>query len=117
MLQTPQEIEVWYVLPALRRELALELSQKGLSQSQIAELLHITKPAVSQYMNKKRAQGIEFDPKVKGMIREAAENIVKTKNFMGELQKILRYIEKEKIICEIHQKHCKELSECNVCYE
>ena len=116
MLQTPQEIEVWYVLPALRKELSLELSQQGLSQTQIAELLHITKPAVSQYLRNKRASSVTFDPNVKKMIRESAQNILKTKNWMGEVQKILKYIEKEKIICDIHQQHCKDLSDCQVCY-
>ena len=117
MLQTPQEIEVWYVLPALRRELSIELSEKGLTQAHIAELLHITKPAVSQYLSKKRATEVVFDAKVKDIIKQAANSIVKNKNFMSELQKILRYIEKEKIICDIHQRYCKDLNACNVCFE
>lgn len=117
MLQTPQEIEVWYVLPALRRELALEFSKQGLNQTQIAEILQITKPAISQYLRNKRANEVVFDGTVKKMIQEAAKEILKTKNWMGAVQKILRHLEKEKIICTIHQQHCKELNECNVCYE
>ena len=35
----PQEIEVWYVLPAIRKQLALELIKQGLTQSQVSKLL------------------------------------------------------------------------------
>ena len=31
-MDTPQEIEVWYVLPALRREIAIALKKQGLKQ-------------------------------------------------------------------------------------
>jgi len=106
-------------LPALRRAFAQEFGQLGLNQSQVAEILQVTKPAISQYLNKKRASEIEFDPKVTKMIQEAAKSILKTKNhmdFMTEIQRILKYIEKEKIICEIHQRYCKDLNQCTVCF-
>ena len=40
MVFLPQELEIWYVLPALRREFALALTQKHkLSQRKAAEIL------------------------------------------------------------------------------
>ena len=116
MLQTPQEIEVWYVLPALRREFALEFQKQGLNQTQIAGILQITKPAISQYLHNKRASEVKVDGKVQVMIQEASKDILKTKNWMGAIQKILRHLEKEKIICDIHRGRCKELADCEVCY-
>ncbi len=116
MLQTPQEIEVWYVLPALRREFALEFQRCGFNQTRIAEILQITKPAVSQYLSNKRATDLEFDAQVKQMIQEASKEILKTKNWMGAIQKILRHLEKEKIICDVHRVKCKDLNDCQVCY-
>ena len=116
MYNLPQEIEVWYVLPALRRAFALEFQRQGLNQTKIAEVLQITKPAVSQYLSNKRATDIEFDAHVKKMIQEASKDIHKTKNWMGAAQKILRHLEKEKIICDVHRQRCKELVDCDVCY-
>ncbi|MBI2110228.1 hypothetical protein HYT51_00405, partial [Candidatus Woesearchaeota archaeon] len=37
----PQEIEVFYIIPALRRQLAIEMKKNGLKQKRIAELLLI----------------------------------------------------------------------------
>ena len=43
-------------LPAVRSLLAEQLSEDyGLYQEEIAETMNITQPAVSQYLNKKRA--------------------------------------------------------------
>ena len=54
-LKHPQEIEVWYVLPAIRKELVVTLKEKNLTQKKIAEFLNITEAAVSQYIKQKRA--------------------------------------------------------------
>ena len=51
----PQEIEVLYILPAIRRELTIEMKKIGLEQKKIAEYLCVTEAAVSQYLNSKRA--------------------------------------------------------------
>ena len=49
-----QDVEVRYVIPSLRRELAIHLSKEKLKQKEIAELLEITPAAVSQYLKQKR---------------------------------------------------------------
>ena len=54
-IQSPQSIELHYVLPAVRREIALKLKEKGLGQKEIAKRLSVTEAAVSQYINDKRA--------------------------------------------------------------
>ena len=52
----PQEIEVFYIIPAIRRHIAMYMKLRGLKQNKIAELLHIDKAAVSQYIKKKRGK-------------------------------------------------------------
>ncbi|MFH1405899.1 MAG: hypothetical protein ABIG52_01635 [Nanoarchaeota archaeon] len=52
----PQEIEVWYILPAIRKELVLALKEKGHTQKEIASFLNVTEPAISQYTKEKRAK-------------------------------------------------------------
>ena len=55
----PQEIEVWYLIPALRKELArIFIKDYGLAQKKAAELLGISGAAVSQYVKEKRAKEI-----------------------------------------------------------
>ena len=61
----PQEIEVWYIIPALRREFASILKEKGFPQKQIAEKLKLTESAVSQYLKLKRAKDLEVAAKKK----------------------------------------------------
>ena len=51
----PQEIEVRYILPALRKELAIELS-KDMKQKEVANILNITQSALSQYHKEKRGK-------------------------------------------------------------
>ena len=50
-LLLPQEIETFYVIPSLRRQLALCLKEKGMKQKDIAQLLGIDTAAVSQYLS------------------------------------------------------------------
>jgi len=53
--QTPCEIIVWHVLPAIRRELAKNMIEKhGLTQKEAAEKLGLTEAAVSRYKSGKR---------------------------------------------------------------
>ena len=54
-MELPQEIELWYVIPSLRKALVTVLKKKGMKQKDIAPLLGISEPAVSQYMKDKRA--------------------------------------------------------------
>lgn len=54
-MKFPQEVITWKVLPAIRAKLAKRLKEKGLTQKEIAEILGLTAPAVSQYMSGKRA--------------------------------------------------------------
>ena len=57
----PQEIEVWYLIPALRREFTrIFIKDYGLTQKQTADILGITEAAISQYLRLKIANQIKF---------------------------------------------------------
>tara|TARA_Y100000310_G_C20552790_1_gene748985 strand:- start:875 stop:1192 length:318 start_codon:yes stop_codon:yes gene_type:complete len=64
-MKFPQELIVSKVLPAIRAKLAMRLKETGVTQREIAEILGLTPPAVSQYMSGKRAAdyslGSEYD--------------------------------------------------------
>jgi hypothetical protein len=54
-------IVVRYVVPTIRSELAKELLHFGMKTKENSELLDITQPAVSQYINDKREHDIKFN--------------------------------------------------------
>ena len=113
---TPQEINVWYILPALRRELAVILKKKKIKQKQIARILGVTEPAVSQYLKNKRARAVHFSKKIKREIDKAAENMVQDKTcHRYELQNLINLIKKSGFLCKIHRKHDHVPLCCNVC--
>ena len=60
----PQEVELWYLIPALRREIAkILVKDYDLSQVEIAKILKITESAVSQYLKEKRGNELKFTEK------------------------------------------------------
>ena len=115
-METPQEIEVWYVLPAIRRKLAFAMKEQGKSQKEIAKLLDITEAAVSQYLHKKRAKECKLSRTVLTLIKKSAANISSKKDAMEHVQKILNLANEEKLICRIHKSQNSKLKTCEVCF-
>lgn len=113
----PQEVEVFYVLPALRREIAHAMKLKGKSQKEIASLLGITEPAVSQYFSSKRANHMDFDSKVSASIRDASARIVDQQSLVRETQGLLRMLRAERVICRMHASLGQVPTNCNLCFE
>ena len=116
-METPQEIEVWYVLPAIRRELARSMKSSGKTQKEIAKLLGITEPAVSQYLHKKRARDLHLGKNIKAAIQKSVKKILSKKEAMGEMQKILDQINEERVVCKMHKDRHSELKNCEVCFK
>lgn len=116
-MQQPQEIEVWYVLPAIRKQLALTLiTNFGLKQKKVASLLGIRESTVSQYIKEKRAREITFSEKVNNEIKKSASVIFKdSSKLVSEVQKICKVIKSERILCQIHKMHSKTPVNCEVC--
>ena len=112
----PQEIEVWYVLPAIRKELAIAMSKKGLNQRQIAKKLGITEPAVSQYIQNKRASNIKFNKVIKKEIEKSAEKIIKNSQPIREIQRVCSVIKDRMLICGFHHTYDPALPKnCKMC--
>ena len=114
----PQEIEVWYILPAIRRELTTALKEKGVSQKEIAIFLGITESAVSQYLHEKRGYGITFNRKLLRYIKESADKIMENPKLGAiEIQSILKESLKQDLLCQIHRQYDSEVPKsCEVCF-
>jgi uncharacterized protein len=116
-MDTPQEVEVWYILPALRKLFAIELKKTGLKQNQIAKALNITEAAVSQYLTKKRGEEIKFPKQIEKEVSVSVKKILDNKtNFRYEFQRILNIINEAKFICTVCHGHTRAEKACEICY-
>ena len=113
----PQEIEVWYIIPAIRRELARAMLGTGLKQRDIAGILGITEAAVSHYINSKRADYVKFSRGILEEIKRSADNIVKGGNVIMEIQRLCNICRKEGIVCRIGKMCGNVPRHCRVCFE
>lgn len=119
-MEMPQELEIWYVFPTIRREIAKSMSKKGLSQKDIAKRLKITEPAISQYIKSKRGKKFKIDKSLLKEIDISASNITKdhsTANLIYEMNRISNLIKKSGVICSLHRNYDKDpsLKECDIC--
>ena len=111
----PQEIEVWYVIPAIRRELAKVMAGRGMTQKKIAERLGVTEAAISQYMKSKRASGVKFNKQLMNEISRSAEMIASGSCVVKETQRICDICKTNLTLCEIHRMHGAPGENCRAC--
>lgn len=114
----PQEIEVWYVLPAIRKQLALELIKQGLTQSQVSKLLDCSRASVNQYTKQQRGQEI-LNQKIKSEIRKSSSLILKNKSAVfQEIMRISQVTKNTGLLCQLHKKlglaKCSCQSDCHL---
>ncbi|USS39885.1 ArsR family transcriptional regulator [Thermococcus aggregans] len=119
------EVASRYVYPSLRRRLVELLYEKGLKQTKIAELLHITQSAVSRYLNMDRGALVDISkfPDIDTELRSFADEIIRKKPDEYCIHRRLIEISLKMIgkgyICSLHAKIDPEVnpSECGVCLE
>ena len=118
----PQEIEVRYILPAIRRELTrVFVAEHNLSQKEAAKIMGLTEAAISQYRHDKRAKGIVFSSNVVNEIRNSAKKVLAEKNnkqrLIAEIYRISGLANVRQILCDIHRSQSKDLEHCNICFD
>ncbi len=117
--QMPQEIEVWYIIPAIRRELAKSMINLRLTQKQVAKRMGITEAAVSQYLSSKRAKEVVFSNAVLDEIRKSAKRIVEDKStLVPEMMRLTKLTGVKQVMCGLHKKRDVNLPKgCDICFE
>ena len=118
-IQMPQEIEVWYILPALRREMAKTMIKDyDLSQRDAARILGVTEAAISQYVNEKRAKNVSFDKKTLSLIKSSVQRIISNEHeLLNELYKLSDFLKKSELVCQIHKKYDHNVPHsCDICF-
>ena len=115
----PQELEVWYILPAIRKEVAkILIEDYEMKQKEVAEILGITDAAVSQYLSSKRAAELKFPKEELKKIKISADKIAKnpeeSMEHLSTLSKDL--MGNSKTICDLHKKYDSSVPHnCEVC--
>tara|TARA_B100001971_G_C18193180_1_gene539878 strand:+ start:474 stop:833 length:360 start_codon:yes stop_codon:yes gene_type:complete len=118
MKSMPQEIEVWYLIPALRRELTkIFIEDYDMSQKQVSGILSVTESAVSQYLKSKRAQELKFSEKEVEEIKKTAKLIHEDREHTLEhLYGLCVRLRGCSSLCELHKKHDSNLPKnCDLC--
>jgi uncharacterized protein len=114
----PQEVEVFYILPAIRKELSTSLKALGKSQKEIAKLLGVTEAAVSQYISSKRGTDVHFPAEIKMLITAAAPRITDHASMIAEVQSILAASKEGRFICQMHEQITDNIPKgCSVCFK
>lgn len=109
MYSLPQEIEVWYIIPAIRKELARILTKKyKMTFDKTGSILGVSKAAISQYINKKRAGLVRMPRGIKMEIEKSAAVIAKNNGMaLKEIIRILNLMKRTKCSCGICRKYNK----------
>lgn len=114
----PQEIEVWYIIPAIRRELAKCLVTKyQFTYDRVGKILGVSKAAIAQYLKNKRASKVKLHEKARQEAYKACGRIVagktdSTKEIIRLLELIRRKKWKSEVCGSIKEgkfEDCKEL--------
>lgn len=112
----PQELEVWYLLPAIRKRVALGLIEAGLSQKEIAKLMFITEAAISQYKKDKRANGdflgTKFDEEIKQSVHKIRSD---NQLFFPEVMRLNSLVKDSGVLCSLHKLKTTIELPCNNC--
>ena len=117
--QMPQEIEVWYIIPAIRRELTKSMIESGLTQKQVADHMGLTEAAVSQYLSLKRAKAVVFSNAILDEIKKSTKKIIENDVLLiPEMLRLCNLTSVKHVMCDIHKKQDVELPEgCDICFE
>jgi predicted transcriptional regulator len=110
----PQEIEVFYIIPTIRKYIAINLKKQGLKQKDIAAIMMIDTSAISQYASTKRGNKIKINKEVQKEIEKSSKNIKDPFSYIKETQRILRHI-RENCLCEIHKQISTIPKGCKSC--
>ncbi|MBO3753639.1 MAG: helix-turn-helix domain-containing protein [Candidatus Brockarchaeota archaeon] len=117
------ELTYRYVVPSVRRALAGKLVEKGMLRREAAELLGLSRSAVSRYLNSERGVLIKIAglEDVMNLVEKLAENIIQEEmdeyRVQEEIAKIATYFMSKKYFCGTHKKinPTMDIVRCRIC--
>ncbi len=122
-LVLPNELVVDHFLPTVRAMLATRLSDRGLTQQEIADELGVTQAAVSKYVSGDSGGDDRFrdHPETVATVDRIADGLAGGEmdgyDALAELLSLIRSLEDRGPICELHEEQMPELQGlgCDLC--
>lgn len=124
MQETPQELAARAILPALRGLVARELVREHhFTHQKAADLLGLSRPAVTLYARGQRGRAIELRKKedVQFMVRDMASELalgsLDPRGLMSRLDSAATYVLRKGYACQLHEQLDPSLkgSGCDLC--
>lgn len=117
------ELAYRYVIPSLRGLLVRELHRAGIQESIIADILGISRSAVTRYIKKERGRYtnlIKFDeivPVIKEISRDVAEKRIFPQEIHLRMFEVAANLMSRKRLCRLHKKidPSIDVANCKVC--
>jgi predicted fused transcriptional regulator/phosphomethylpyrimidine kinase/predicted transcriptional regulator len=112
-----EEVVVEEFLPTLRSLLAEELRDRGLTQSEVAELLGISQSAVSKYVHGEveRNERLLDDERLLALVERLGEGLTEGEmrpvQALVEIEVFIRQLEEGDLLAQLHQEAVPELAE------
>jgi hypothetical protein len=111
-----EEVVVDEFLPTFRSMLAEELRERGLTQSDVAELLGISQSAVSKYAHGdvERNERVLTDERVVGLVERLGEGLASGEmtpvQALAETEVLVRRLERGDLLATLHEEAMPELA-------
>lgn len=122
-LTLPEEIVAEQFVPTARAMLAVELDDRGLTQTEIGNRLGITQAAVSNHLGGEvaRSERLAEDPRLVATVERIADGLAEETmdevDALAELVALVREFEDRGPICDLHEAAMPELAGlgCDLC--
>ena len=124
-MSVPCEVAVKCVLPVVRAMLAKELMAKyRLKQTEVADILRVSQPAISLYYRKIRGKAIDLenDEDIGNLVYNLAATLVENKlsrrDLIPKYCEICKTIRAKGLLCELHKAFDPTINieTCELCY-
>lgn len=118
-MRPPCEVVVWYVIPAIRSELAKRLLDLGMKQKEVSILLDISQPAISHYVSDKRGYEVKFSPEIHDIINDFAQDLMDGRadqsDLISKICEICKKFKADEVLCQLHKEKDKLPVNCTAC--
>jgi len=120
----PCEFAVKSIVPAFRSLVARELMESyNLKQEEVAELLKVTQPAISQYTRSHRGKTMDLDGVeqirviAKDLATALANKSISSKQINQKYCEACRMAREKKMLCELHKRldPLFNVEDCDAC--
>jgi predicted transcriptional regulator len=125
LMSVPCEVAVKCVLPVVRAMLAKELmANYRLKQTEVAEMLRVSQPAISLYCRSIRGRAIDLENDedvgnlVRNFARALAANKLSRRDLIPKYCEICKTIRAKGLLCELHKAFDPTINieACELCY-